>query len=178
MNDFESGSRKIIPAVLVYARQGSDFLMLHRNAGGERGARDYHLGKWNGLGGKFEPGESPLDCAVREFSEESEVRLEPDQFKCLGILQFPNFKPKKNEDWMVYVFTVRVTLEQRRLLPSDKAVVEGTLGWIPEEKLLSLNLWTGDQTFLPFVIKEQPFAATIWYQGQEVERTWVEPLGD
>ena len=61
-------------------------------------------GKWNGLGGKCEPDESPLEAAIREFKEESGLVLEPGAVKPLGVLQFPNFKPAKHEDWMVFVF--------------------------------------------------------------------------
>jgi 8-oxo-dGTP diphosphatase len=35
-------------------------------------------GKWNGLGGKFEPGESPEDCAVREIKEETGLTVTRD----------------------------------------------------------------------------------------------------
>ena len=31
-----------------------------------------HEGKWNGLGGKFEAGETPEECAIREVEEESD----------------------------------------------------------------------------------------------------------
>jgi 8-oxo-dGTP diphosphatase len=32
---------------------------------------DIHEGKWNGLGGKFEAGETPEECVTREVLEES-----------------------------------------------------------------------------------------------------------
>ena len=45
--------------------------MLHRN----KKDGDVHRGKYNGLGGKLEPGESPEDCVTREVYEESGLRL-------------------------------------------------------------------------------------------------------
>ena len=33
-------------------------------------ANDIHEGKWNGLGGKFEAGETPEECVIREVLEE------------------------------------------------------------------------------------------------------------
>src|SRR5689334_13207618 len=101
-NVFESGERKVIPAVLVYLRCHDHVLMIHRNAKGVQA--DYHSGKWNGLGGKCEKDESPLEAAHREVLEESGLDIPLAQFKALGVLQFPNFKAHKNEDWVVFVF--------------------------------------------------------------------------
>ncbi len=39
----------------------------HRN----KKVNDIHQGKWNGLGGKFEAGETPEECVCREVLEES-----------------------------------------------------------------------------------------------------------
>lgn len=61
------GRRKMVPAVLVYLFYREQVLMLHRNRNLKS---DYHLGKWNGLGGKLEPDESALEAALRETREE------------------------------------------------------------------------------------------------------------
>src|SRR5438105_13761730 len=99
MNAYESGQRKAIPAVLVYPRCGSELLMLHRNTARKE---DFHAGKWNGLGGKCEPDESPVEAARRELLEESGLEAGLADLKALGVLQFPNFKPQKAEDWIVF----------------------------------------------------------------------------
>ena len=54
-------------ATLCYVVDGEKTLMLYRN----KKEDDYHEGKWNGLGGKLEHGETPEECAVREVFEES-----------------------------------------------------------------------------------------------------------
>ena len=113
-NLFETGERKSIPAVLVYARLEDQVLMIHRNASATvTGCEDHHAGRWNGLGGKCEANESALEAARREFLEEAGIDLESDTFNPLGVLQFPNFKAHKNEDWIVFVFSVEITLEQK-----------------------------------------------------------------
>ncbi len=167
MNPFESGTRKVIPAVLIYPKCENKVLMIHRN-GSKAG--DYHEGKWNGLGGKFELNESPLECARRELLEESGLDLSVDRFRPLGVLQFPNFKPHKNEDWMVYVFSAEVSAgEMDKLAPCS----EGSLHWIPRSDIMGLNLWAGDQYFIPHVLEEKSFMGTIWYEGERVVRNWV-----
>lgn len=170
MNPFESGSRKVIPAVLVYARHGDGVLMIHRDGA----TPDYHAGRWNGLGGKLEADESPRAGACREFLEESGVELPEGAFRPVGTLQFPNFKAHKNEDWLVFVFTVDLDGDQSASIQGKCR--EGSLHWIPESDLLELNLWPGDRQFLPLVTRGTPFIGTIWYDGPKVKRSWIERL--
>lgn len=163
-NGFESGSRKLIPATLIYLMSGQEVLMLHRT-GKEN---DFHGGKWNGVGGKLELNESAIECAVRETLEETGIHLEKSQLNILGVLHFPLFKPQKNEDWLCYVVTGQVNDSQRSQLISKGA--EGELSWIQRDELLKLNLWEGDKLFLPHVLNNQKFNGTIWYAEQKVVR--------
>ena len=59
-------------ATLCYVRKSNQTLMIHR----VKRSEDMHKGKWNGLGGKFEPGETPEECAIREILEESGLRVQ------------------------------------------------------------------------------------------------------
>ncbi len=160
-NDFETGTRKVIPAVLLYAFFDHQLLMIHRNMK----ANDFHEGKWNGLGGKLEAGESFTHAAVREFLEESGVVTQTDEWHWLGQLHFPNFKPSRSEDWWVNVFFVQLSEEQAALVKSEKSNSEGTLHWIPVDQILSLNLWDGDRYFLPYVLERKPFQGTFIYEN-------------
>jgi 8-oxo-dGTP diphosphatase len=54
-------------ATLAYLRRDGKTLMVHRN----KKVNDLHQGRWNGLGGKFESGETPEECVIREIREES-----------------------------------------------------------------------------------------------------------
>lgn len=40
---------------------------------GKRSAPDFHAGHWCGFGGTIEPGEQPLDTAIREINEEASI---------------------------------------------------------------------------------------------------------
>ena len=66
-------------ATLCYVRRGGKTFMMHRI----KKQHDMHAGKWNGLGGKLEPGETPEECAVREVHEESGLRIWRPF--CLGV---------------------------------------------------------------------------------------------
>ncbi|MGZ3688075.1 MAG: NUDIX hydrolase [Bdellovibrionota bacterium] len=170
LNPFESGARKCIPAVLIYAREGSRVLMIHKS--GRPG--DFHHGKWNGIGGKFELDESPVEAAKRELFEEAEIDLDEENLAPLGVLQFPNFKPHKNEDWIVYVFVADLTPVQTTGM--SKSCDEGELHWVPEAELMDLNLWPGDREFIPFVIRREPFVGSIWYHEGRAVRSWIQPI--
>lgn len=172
MNAFEEGARKMIPAVLVYARSRGHVLMMHRVT---RGATDFHDGKWNGVGGKSEPGESARATAAREFAEEAGVALPPSRFRPLGVLHFPDFKPRKHEDWLVHVFDVPLDDAERAAVPD--ACDEGLLRWVPSTELLDRNLWEGDRVFLPRVLDARPFTGTFWYVDGALARHELVDLG-
>lgn len=124
--------------------------MIHR----VKKANDVHEGKWNGLGGKFEPGETPEECAIREIREESGLAARRPALK--GVLTFPGFS--HDEDWYVFVFVV--TRFKGRLIDS----AEGHLKWIADRDLMKLNLWEGDRIFLPWLLQEKFFSGKFVYK--------------
>ena len=164
-NAFESGERRVIPAVLVYLRCGGEVLMLHRASR----PGDIHSGKWNGLGGKLEADESPRAACAREVMEEAGIRLPEDRYCSLGVLQFPNFKAHKKEDWVCWVFDIEVSDQEKAQI--WKQGEEGTLHWVGVDQVMSLNLWPGDRQFLPRVLARNPFCGTFWYEAGEVVRS-------
>lgn len=171
MNAYESGTQKNIPAVLIYVfaqfRDGTErVLMVHRNS--KDRPDDFHAGKWNGLGGKCEVGESFLQAAKRELHEESTLEISDGNFSFAGIVQFPNFKPQRNEDWTCAVYHIEISEAEALTVPPLTA--EGSLHWIEKEKLLDLNLWAGDRHFLPAMLARTLFSACIWYEGSSVSR--------
>lgn len=169
-NAYESGEQKVIPAVLLYAFFEDKVLMIHRN----QKPGDFHEGKWNGLGGKLEPGETTAQCAAREFEEESGCKTEPEQWNWAGQLSFPNFKPHKKEDWLVTVFHCELTKNQiQQIITQNK---EGTLHWVPSSELLHLNLWEGDRIFIPSVLKKIPFEGTFFYRDGKLDRFFFNPI--
>ena len=137
-------------ATLCYMRQNGKTLMVHRI----KKPNDIHEGKWNGLGGKFEPGETPEECARREIFEESGLRVKKLVLK--GLLSFPLFA--RDEDWYAFVFVGMII--EGSLIESP----EGMLQWIDDSKLTELNLWEGDRTFLPWLERPGFFSGKFVYQ--------------
>jgi 8-oxo-dGTP diphosphatase len=180
-NAYESGEQKNVPAVLIYVfspdRQANDpsgkrVLMIHRNS--KERPNDFHAGKWNGLGGKCEKGESYRQAAARELEEEAGIRVSPEAFRFAGFLQFPDFKPQKHEDWSCMVFTTQV--ESNIADSVTPSISEGSLHWIETERLLELNLWDGDRHFLPYVIEGRPFTGCTWYIDGKAAKSEIVPI--
>lgn len=145
-------------ATLCYVRHGGRTLMIHR----VKKENDIHEGKWNGLGGKMQPGETPEECVIREVFEESGLSIYQPELR--GILTFPNFA--RNEDWYAFVFVARQF--EGKLIDSP----EGNLKWIADEDLLNLNLWEGDRFFLPLLDRAGFFSGKFVYQdGRLIEHS-------
>jgi len=138
-------------ATLCYIKSAGKTLMMHRI----RKKNDIHRDKWNGLGGKFLPGETPEECLFREVKEECGLIIRNPQLR--GFLTFPSFSAE--EDWYVFVFVVR---EFEGILMDSR---EGHLKWIADDALLDLNLWEGDRLFLPLLERENLFSGKFYYQN-------------
>jgi 8-oxo-dGTP diphosphatase len=123
----------------VFSPDGRRVLMIYRNAR----PGDAHLGKYNGLGGKLDPGEDVVAGLRREVREEAGI--ECDELDLAGTVSWPGFG-KGGEDWFGFVFRVTGWSGTPRA-----ANPEGTLGWVPVTQVLALPLWEGDRHFLPLV---------------------------
>jgi len=142
-------------ATLCYLRKNGKTLMVHRI----KKANDMHQGKWNGLGGKFEPGETPEECVIREVLEESGLEIKNPNLK--GFLSFPSFA--NDEDWYAFVF---VSTDFSGELTSS---AEGELHWISDSEILDLPLWEGDRYFLPLLDEPAFFSAKFVYKGGQLK---------
>lgn len=141
-------------ATLCYIRKDQHTLMMHR----VKKENDMHAGKWNGLGGKLELGETPEECAIREIWEESGLIVKNLSLK--GIITFPGFS--NDEDWYTFLFVVDKF--EGEMIDSP----EGYLKWIPNDELLNLNLWPGDLVFIPWLEQPEFFSGKFVYKNKEL----------
>ena len=137
---------------LCYAEKDGKWLMLHRNKKKE----DINKGKWIGVGGHFEEGESPEDCLYREVFEETGLHVLNHQLR--GIVSF--FFGEKD---CSYMFLYTASLEEGKL----KECSEGELQYFSYEEVMRLPLWEGDRIFLDLLAKEQGFfSLTLRYDRE------------
>ncbi|MEG0372230.1 MAG: 8-oxo-dGTP diphosphatase [Clostridium sp.] len=140
-------------ATLCYIKQNGKTLMLHR----VKKDKDFHRGKYNGVGGKFEPGESPEDCVIREAFEETGLNIIKPKLR--GMITFPMFDMV--DDWYTFVYTAdEFTGEIRECS-------EGELYWIDDNEIYDLNLWDGDRVFLKWLDQDKMFSGKFIYEDKE-----------
>ena len=139
---------------LCYIARGPQWLMLHR----VKKAHDLNEGKWIGIGGKFEPGESPEDCLLREVREETGLRLTSYRFR--GIVTFVS----DNVTEYMHLFTATGWTGRIR-----EDCDEGVLEWIHRDRLAALPQWEGDRIFLELLRREVPFfSLKLRYEGERL----------
>ena len=128
----------------VLSEDRKEVLLMHRNQRKD----DYHLGLYNGLGGKLESNEDPHAGMKREILEEANIVALDLNLR--GVINFTNFGPH-GENWLVFIYLVNAF----QGIPS-KSSNEGDLHWIKREKISTLPMWEGDKHFIPLVFDNDP----------------------
>lgn len=145
----------MLQTTLCYLSVGGKTLMLHR----VKKKNDVNHDKWIGIGGKFEHGESPEECMLREFSEET--GLTPTGWQYRALVTFVS------EDWCEYMHLFTATGFEGSMRECD----EGTLEWVPDGKLMQLPIWEGDKVFLRLLQEERPFfSLKLVYEGERLAK--------
>ena len=146
-------------STICYIEKDDKYLMLLRN----KKKNDMNEGKYLGVGGKFEPGESPEECICREVFEETGLTL--TSFVMRGVMSFSSVG---YEDEYIFVFTADGYTGE--LTDCN----EGELKWVEKDRILSLNLWEGDKTFLKMLIDGVPFfSMKVSYDKDELKEITV-----
>ena len=144
----------MVNTTLCYIERGDEYLLLHR----VKKENDLNRDKWIGLGGKFEPGESPEDCLLREVREEAGLTLTSYRYR--GIVTFVS------DEWgteYMHLFTADAFTGE--IGPCD----EGVLEWIKKSDFGALPQWEGDRIFLRLLEEDTPFfSLKLCYSGEKL----------
>lgn len=145
----------MLQTTLCYLDIDGKTLMLHRI----KKKDDVNHDKWIGIGGKFEHGESPEECMMREFKEETGLTLRNWMYR--GIVTFVS------DSWCEYMHLFTATQIEGSLRECD----EGMLEWVDWEKITDLPIWEGDKVFLR-LLKERDtfFSLKLVYDGERLVR--------
>lgn len=147
---------ELLQTTLCYLEQNGCYLMLHRI----KKKKDVNHDKWIGVGGKFEPGETALDCALREVREETGLTMQDAQYR--GIVDFycPPWPAERMHLYTCTEFTGTMT-------DCD----EGTLEWVPKGAVQNLPIWPGDKIFFRLLAEDAPFFhLELTYDGDTLMR--------
>ncbi len=144
----------MILSTLCYIEKDGCWLMLHR----VKKKNDVNHDKWIGIGGKFEEGDTPEDCLLRETREETGLTLTEYRFR--GLVTFVS-----DEAPTEYMHLFTATGFTGTLQECD----EGTLEWVPIKQVETLPLWQGDRLFLELLQREERFfSLKLRYEGERL----------
>lgn len=103
---------------IIQCRETNQILLLNRS-------KAPWMGRWNGVGGKLDPQESPRECIVRETLEETGLHL--PQYNCKGVMKW--FVDGEDLGGM-YLFTAEVTKDEVEAYKTPLSFChEGILDW-------------------------------------------------
>lgn len=105
--------------------------------------RDFGVGKWNGPGGKLDPGESVEQALVRECQEE--IGVTPLNYEPAGLLEFVwQTTPEKNQRCYLYI----CTRYSGQIVETEECFPQ----WWPIQSLPFADMWEDDPHWLPQVL--------------------------
>lgn len=143
-----------------YLKVDGKTLMLYRN----KKQNDINEGKWIGIGGKIENGESPLDCVKREFLEETGLEISDIRLK--AYITFPQLHSFEDEGMFLYVaYAYKGKLKEN--------CNEGKLSWINDDMISTLPMWEGDKYFSDFLSSTTFIEAKFTYEKDQLKETII-----
>lgn len=126
-------------ATLLFVRDGDDILLIRKKRG-------LGAGKINGPGGRLEPGESLMQCAIRETQEELGVTaVDPE---LMGRHQF-----QFSDGYALEVFVYCTRHYTGTAVETDEAIPL----WTPVDSIPYEQMWEDDAIWLPMMLKGEYF---------------------
>lgn len=134
-------------ATLVFVRREGEVLLMRKKRG-------LGAGKINGPGGRIEPGEEAVACAVREVQEElcvTPLGLEPVGENAFQFV----------DGYSIHVFVYRASGCEG--VPAETA--EGAPLWTPEDAIPYDEMWEDDRLWLPHALAGRRFLGRYVFEG-------------
>ncbi|MBM4357544.1 MAG: 8-oxo-dGTP diphosphatase [Deltaproteobacteria bacterium] len=134
-------------ATLLFVVRGDEVLLIRKKRG-------LGAGKFNGPGGRLEPGETPLACAIREVEEE--LCITPREVEPCGELSFQFV-----DGYALHAHLFRADAYEGRPTETDEA----TPHWFPIEELPFDEMWQDDKLWLPRVLARESVRGWFVFDG-------------
>lgn len=132
-----------------------------------RKKRGLGAGKINAPGGRLEPNESPLACAVRETQEE--IGVTPLAPQKVGELRF-QFVVREGEGgalvpgYKLHAHVYRAAAWEGEPIETDEA----TPHWFPLDALPFDEMWADDRLWIPMMLAGRAFDARFVFEDERM----------
>lgn len=141
---------------LLFLRRDDQILLAMKKRG-------FGANRYNGVGGKVEPGESLDDAMIRECQEE--IGVTPITFAKVAEHDF--LQTESNEPWHMYVHAYITTEWQGTPIETEEMAPEWfTLDAVPYDKM-----WSDDIYWLPMVLQGKKVKGTYTFDENDVMLT-------
>lgn len=147
--DWESWTAKD-PATLLFVVKDGRILLIHKKTG-------LGAGKINGPGGRFEEGESAVQCAVRELHEE--LRVSPIGTRYCGENRFQFV-----DGYSIHVFVFVADDIEGEPTETEEAAPR----WTPLDDIPWAEMWEDDPLWLPLALEGKGFQARYLFDGDDM----------
>ena len=131
--------RPVDQGTLLFIVQRGRVLLIHKKRG-------LGAGNLNGPGGRLDPGESPVQCALREVKEE--LLIDPIDPEQIGELQFQFLDGYSIHVWVFFA---------REFSGSPTETDEAIPFWTPLDEIPYERMWEDDRYWLPLLLERRPF---------------------
>ncbi|MBN2161718.1 MAG: 8-oxo-dGTP diphosphatase [Pontiellaceae bacterium] len=157
VNDIDWASwDPVVRATLMFVMQDGQILLIHKKRG-------FGQGKINGPGGKLEPGETPLECAIRETEEE--LCIHPTGVEKAGELFFQFL-----DGHSIHGYVYTATGYTGEPTETDEAVP----AWFGIDDLPFDRMWEDDPTWFPHMLEGRPFSGRYLFDGDRMVDAVIE----
>ena len=126
-------------ATLLFVVRDGEVLLIHKKRG-------LGAGNINGPGGRLEPGETPVQAAVREVEEE--LCITPEEVSHCGELSFQFV-----DGLSIHCTVFRAESYQGTPAETDEAIPL----WTPVDQIPYDKMWADDRCWLPLMLNRTPF---------------------
>lgn len=108
---------------LCFVKKDDKVLLINRN-------KSPFMGMWNALGGHLEENETPLECAIREIYEESNIKVDNVELISISTWNYDD------DEIYVYVSDLPETFDIGKYpIKIDEGIIEfKSIDWIINEK--------------------------------------------
>ncbi len=137
-------------ANLLFILRGDEILLIRKKRG-------FGAGKINGPGGKVDPGETPLESALRETEEELGVR--PLDAELRGVLHF-----QFRDGFSLHCSVFLASEFDGEPHETDEAIPL----WTPLDAIPYDEMWADDRHWLPLLLRGETFAGYFEFDDEEL----------